>query len=169
MRDLQEIIGGRVARWDASRLLRSSFEDLRTRNAFSVPQVKYKQKAEKGAPYLEVLIQMLVQLQNGGDVSAAVAVIRRGPYSHQAIRSLATFTLDGEHSLISFHDQLMRTGNQIDMIRFVEFGDNVSTEEVTGTTRRKSPAIDILRIGPHQVAHSAIVRYFLLSVNDSDL
>ena len=38
-----------------------------------------------------------------------------------------------------------------------------------GTSRREAPARDLLRVGPHQIAHRAVVRHLLLAVDGADL
>jgi hypothetical protein len=49
MCDLQEIIGGRVARGDASRLLRSSFEDLKNEEHVVSPTRQTEAKSGSNA------------------------------------------------------------------------------------------------------------------------
>ena len=59
----------------------------------------------------EVLVEVLVQLEDGGDVAAAVAVVGRGPHGHQRVV---------EHVLVALHDELVRARDELDGVRRVE-------------------------------------------------
>jgi hypothetical protein len=74
-----------------------------------------------------------------------------------------------EHCLVAFHDKLMSTGNQLDVIDFVEFGYNITAEQVAGAAGRETPALNVLRVTPHEVTHGALVRNFLLAVDHANL
>jgi hypothetical protein len=113
---------------------------------------------------------VLVQLQDGRDVAAAVAVVGRRPYGHQAVRGLARLAaLRGEHGLVALHDQLVRAGDQVDVVDLVELGHHISAEEVASAAGRQAPALDVLGVGPHEVAHGAVVGDLLLAVNYTNL
>jgi len=71
--------------------------------------------------------------------------------------------------LIALHDELMRPADQIDPVRLVEVRDHIAAEQVTRAARTHAPADDLLRIGPEQVAHGALVRHLLLAVDGADL
>ena len=70
---LEEVVRSRVAGGHAAGLLWGSLEDL------------------------EVLVHMLIQLEDGRDVPAAVAVVGRGPDRDQLLV---------EHELEALHDEL---------------------------------------------------------------
>mmetsp|Transcript_33163 Transcript_33163/g.105757 ORF Transcript_33163/g.105757 Transcript_33163/m.105757 type:complete len:344 (+) Transcript_33163:85-1116(+) len=108
----------------------------------------------------EVLVEVLVQLEDGGDVAAAVAVVWRRPDGHQRVV---------EHVLVPLHHQLVRARDQVDRVGRAELGDHVAAKEVARASRRQAPPVDVLRVGPHQVAHRAVVRDLLLPVDDADL
>jgi hypothetical protein len=74
-----------------------------------------------------------------------------------------------KHVLVAFHDQLMRTRNQRDIVGAIELSNHIAAKQVAGTTRTQAPAINLLGIRPQQVAHGAIVWYFLLAINQTDL
>jgi hypothetical protein len=52
------------------------------------------------------------------------------------------------------------------MIKFV---NDVTTKEITCTSRADTPAGYIIWVAPHQIAHSSIMRNFLFAVKASDL
>mmetsp|Transcript_31083 Transcript_31083/g.91139 ORF Transcript_31083/g.91139 Transcript_31083/m.91139 type:complete len:336 (-) Transcript_31083:76-1083(-) len=98
--------------------------------------------------------------EDGGDVAAAVAVVWRRPDGHQRVV---------EHVLVPLHHQLVRARDQVDRVGRAELGDHVAAKEVARASRRQPPPVDVLRVGPHQVAHRAVVRDLLLPVDDADL
>ena len=85
---------------------------------------------------LKVFIQVLIKLEDGGDVAAPIAVVGRRPDSHERV---------GEHVLVALHHELMRTGDELDGIRRVELLHHITTKEVARTARREAPSINILR------------------------
>jgi hypothetical protein len=46
---------------------------------------------------------------------------------------------------------------------------SVGTEQPTSTTRTDLPTLNVLRIGPHQIAESALMRNLLVTVDGADL
>ena len=94
---------------------------------------------------------------------------------------------------MTLHDQLMRAANEPEVVRLVElWGEdknssdkrspeefflrckkylfyNIATEQVTCTTGTQPPAIDVLRVRPHQITHGAIMGHFLFTVNGANL
>ena len=50
----------------------------------------------------------------------------------------------------------------------VEVLDDVGAEEETGAAGGEAPAVDVVWIGPEEIAHGAFVGYFLLAVDESD-
>ena len=63
----------------------------------------------------------------------------------------------------------MGPGYEVDVIPLVEHGNDVPAEQVAGSPGAEAPAIDLLRIGPEQIAHGAVVGDLLLPVDDPDL
>ena len=61
--------------------------------------------------YLEALLEILVQFENGSYVSTSVAVVWRRPDRHKCIV---------EHGFVSFHHQLVGSADQLDVIRLIE-------------------------------------------------
>eukprot|EP00754_Rhynchopus_humris_P030098 Rhum_TRINITY_DN15258_c13_g1::Rhum_TRINITY_DN15258_c13_g1_i1::g.148201::m.148201 len=109
---------------------------------------------------LVVPLQMLVQFEDGCNVATPVAVVGGGPHGHKGVV---------EHRLVSLHHQLVRPCNQLNLVRRVELLHHVASEEVTCSTRRQTPSVDVLRVGPQQVAHRTVVRHLLLAVEGADL
>lgn len=119
----------------------------------------------------EVALQILVHLHNRSDVTAAIAVVRGGPHGDELVV---------EHPLVALHHQLMRSAHHIEVVVRVELlvirtgsthlAHHVASEEVTTSSGAHSPARGVLlRIGPQQVAESALQRHFLNTVNRTDL
>lgn len=54
-------------------------------------------------------------------------------------------------------------------VRVVELLRNVLAERVPSTSRGDAPAAALIRVGPKQIAHGALLRHFLDSVELSDL
>jgi hypothetical protein len=96
-----------------------------------------------GVEDLEVRRPMLVELHDRGDVAASVAVVRRRPHGHQLLV---------EHVLVALHHQLMGARDHVDVVRVVELLDNVAAEQETSAARTQTPAFDILRVGPQEIA-----------------
>lgn len=63
----------------------------------------------------------------------------------------------------------MGSGNQTQSIMMVEFIDHPPSKKPTHSSRILRPAIDILRIRPHQISKWTLCRYFLHSIQLSDL
>ena len=56
-------------------------------------------------------MQLGIDFHNRRDVSAAIAIIRRRPHRHEHLV---------KHVFVSFHHQLMRSADQIQVVRRVE-------------------------------------------------
>lgn len=63
----------------------------------------------------------------------------------------------------------MRSRYEREVVLVVEALDNVGTEEKSGASRRESPTVYLIGIGPQQVAHGAFMRHLLLAVEQPDL
>jgi|TARA_B110000285_G_C14838899_1_gene474411 hypothetical protein len=66
-----------------------------------------------GVEDLEVVLDILVNLHDGGHVSTSVTIVRSRPYGDE-VRIL-------EPEFKSVHDKLMGTSNQIQSVNMVEF------------------------------------------------
>lgn len=63
----------------------------------------------------------------------------------------------------------MSSADETEVVFVIEAFDNVGTEKESSTTRRKTPAVDLVWIRPEKVAHRAFMWDFLLAVKQSDL
>ena len=63
----------------------------------------------------------------------------------------------------------MGSANQFDVVLTVEFFYDVAAEKVASASWTDHPANDVVGVAPHEITHSSIMRYFLLSVDHSDL
>lgn len=63
----------------------------------------------------------------------------------------------------------MGTSNQIDIVDVIEFGSDLGSEEPSGTSWRHGPGLDVLWVGPHEIAEGTLVRDLHASVDESDL
>ena len=112
--------------------------------------------------YLEVALHILAHLQNGGNITAAVAVIGGGPDSDQRLLF--------EPVLEAVHDELMGTGHQFKSINVIEFSSNFAAEKPAGTAHAHLPSVlGVGGIGPHQIAEGTIMRGFHSSFEESNL
>mmetsp|Transcript_39431 Transcript_39431/g.127608 ORF Transcript_39431/g.127608 Transcript_39431/m.127608 type:complete len:282 (-) Transcript_39431:86-931(-) len=99
--------------------------------------------------------------EDGGDVAAAVAVVWRRPDGDEQL---------AKEVLVPLHRQLVRAGDELEVVCVQELVGDVGTKDVAGAARGDAPALDVVvRVGPHQVAHRAVVRDLLLPVDDADL
>ena len=62
----------------------------------------------------------------------------------------------------------MSPGDQVDSVLSVEFLYNFPTKQVACAARTNHPARNVIRVGPHEVAHGSVMRHFLLAVDLSD-
>eukprot|EP00191_Tetraselmis_sp_GSL018_P009702 CAMPEP_0177609358 /NCGR_PEP_ID=MMETSP0419_2-20121207/19034_1 /TAXON_ID=582737 /ORGANISM="Tetraselmis sp., Strain GSL018" /LENGTH=120 /DNA_ID=CAMNT_0019104253 /DNA_START=194 /DNA_END=557 /DNA_ORIENTATION=- len=88
---------------------------------------------------VELLPHVLVQLHDRGLVPTAVAVVRGAEYSHHVLLVAP---------VVSLHDQLMRTGHQLEAVGVVELLADVLAKSVPGSSRRDPPAVPVVRVGP---------------------
>ena len=63
----------------------------------------------------------------------------------------------------------MSTCDQVDVVDVVEFGRDFGSEQPSSSSRRHSPSLNVLRIGPHEVAEWSFVWDFHPSVDKSHL
>mmetsp|Transcript_7059 Transcript_7059/g.14052 ORF Transcript_7059/g.14052 Transcript_7059/m.14052 type:complete len:213 (-) Transcript_7059:360-998(-) len=96
----------------------------------------------------DALVHQLVKLHDGGLVAAAVAVVGGGEEGEDAV---------GVLPLVPFHDQLMRSHNELEGVLVVEGLRDVLPERVPGASRRNPPPVPIVGVAPHEVADWALV------------
>ncbi len=82
----------------------------------------------------ELLPQLFVEHQDGGDVVAAVAVVGGRPHRHQLLV---------EHLLVPLHYQLVGTHDLGYVVGVVEGLHHVPSEQVPRSPRRKHPPRDV--------------------------
>ena len=64
----------------------------------------------------------------------------------------------------------MGTGDQVQPVVSVEFFDDVGAEKISRAACANLPTEAIsIRVGPHEVAHGAVLGYFLFAVDGADL
>jgi len=63
----------------------------------------------------------------------------------------------------------MGTCDQIDIVDVIEFGSDLGSKEPASASRRHGPGLNVLWVGPHQVAEGALVGDLHASVDESDL
>ena len=106
------------------------------------------------------LREVLVEFENGSNVATTVAVVRGRPDCYECIV---------EHLLVTFHDELVRSADQINRVLSVKLLDDLSAEQIASATWADHPTWDVIRIAPHEIAHGAIMRHLLLPIDSSDL
>jgi len=103
---------------------------------------------------------MFIELENRCDIAATITVVWGTPNRHDRLI---------KHHLVPLHRQLVGSGDEVDGIIMSErFGD-IGSEKEASSTRRKTPARNIIRIGPEQVAHGSVMRNLLLSIYSPNL
>lgn len=69
----------------------------------------------------------------------------------------------------SIHHQLVGAGDAREAVRVVELLGDVLAEAVAGAARRDAPAATVIRVGPKQIAHRALLGHLLNAVELSNL
>ena len=103
---------------------------------------------------------MLVNLHDGGLITASVAVVRCAEDGHH-ISILAP--------IVALHDELMRSRDQCQAIIVVERLADVLTKSLASASWTDAPATSIVRITPQQITHWPLVRHFLNPVQTSNI
>jgi hypothetical protein len=83
---------------------------------------------------LVLLREVLVELENGRDVPAAIAVVRRAPDGDE--RAV-------EHELVALHRELVRARDQRERVLVCEPPRDVRAEQEARAARREAPAGDV--------------------------
>jgi len=94
-------------------------------------------------------IHVFVELEDGGDVPASVAVVGCRPHGDQGLFL--------EHVLESFLHELMGAADEFQSVDLVELGGDLGSEQPTCTPWRCRPGVDLFRIRPHEVAEGPFV------------
>jgi len=63
----------------------------------------------------------------------------------------------------------VRARDERQVVEAVELFDDVGAKEVARAARREAPPVNVLGVGPHEVAHGALVRHLDLAVQHADL
>mmetsp|Transcript_18257 Transcript_18257/g.47080 ORF Transcript_18257/g.47080 Transcript_18257/m.47080 type:complete len:290 (-) Transcript_18257:265-1134(-) len=108
----------------------------------------------------ESVLELLIDLHDGGLVAAAVAVVRRGKERHEVLVV---------RPVVALHHELVRADDEAQLVGVVELLGNVRPECVPSAARRDAPSHPVVRIAPHQIAHRALVRDLLHAVERADL
>lgn len=109
---------------------------------------------------LELTLEVLVDLQDGGNVTASVAVVGSGPDRDQTL---------SEPVLESVHDQLMRASNKFKVVDVIKFVGHAGTKEPACTTGRQRPGVDVLGVGPHEIREGSLMGQLHPAFKQADL
>lgn len=63
----------------------------------------------------------------------------------------------------------MGTSNQVEIVYVIVFGSDFGSEEPSSASRGECPGVNLLRVGPHQVAEGTFVRNLHPSFEEADL
>jgi hypothetical protein len=110
---------------------------------------------------VESFIKLLIDVQDGSNVTASVAVVRSRPDGNEV--------LVFEPVLEAIHDKLMRSCDQGNVIDVIEFSCHFRAKQPTSSSRRHGPGLDVLWVRPHEIAEWTLMRNFHSSINESDL
>lgn len=110
---------------------------------------------------VESLVELLVDVQDGSDVTASVAVVGGRPDCDEVLVL--------EPVLEAVHHQLMRSGNQSDIVDVIEFSGNFRAEQPSSSSWGHCPGFDVFRVGPHEIAEWTLMRDLHSSIDESDL
>lgn len=97
---------------------------------------------DRGLVDLERGLPIAVDLHDGRRVAAPVAVVGRGPDGDERIV---------KHVLVALLYELVRARNQIQVVHVVELVRHLGAEEPACASRRDTPGLDVVWIGPHEV------------------
>ena len=114
-----------------------------------------------GVENLKGALHALADVEQGSNVAASIAVVRGRPNSHKVGVLEPVFE--------SVHDKLMGTSNQVEVVDVVEFRCDLGSEKPSRASRGECPGVNLLRVGPHQVAERTFVRNLHSSFEEADL
>ena len=110
--------------------------------------------------HLVVTFVKFVQLEDRCDIAASIAVVWCGPDRHQSLI---------KHLFVALHDQLVSPRDQFRAILLIENFNAILSKDVASSPRADTPALNLLRVAPHKIAHGAFVWHFLLPIDGLDL
>lgn len=110
---------------------------------------------------VEAALQVFVDIQVGGDIATAVAVVGSRPHRDQVLIL--------EPVLEAIHHQLVSAGDQVEVIDVVELQRHLPSEQPAGATRRHGPGLEVFGVCPHQITERAFMGDFHASVDKSNL
>ena len=113
----------------------------------------------RGEHFVVPLVKF-IELEDCCNVATSITVIRRRPDRHQCLI---------KHLFVTLHDELVRPRYQLRPILLIEHFDTILPKDVASTSWTYTPALNFLRVAPHQVAHGSFVRHLLLSIDRLDL
>ena len=163
----KEVFCNGLLRRHASRILRRGLEDSVSPSRSHLPFLLSRLKNTRHAVRIAVptrsiacIRTVFAELQDCGNIAAAVTIVGSAPHCD-----------DGtvKHFFETFHDQLMGSADEAEIVLVVETFDNVGAEEESSTSRRKAPAVDLVWIGPEKITHSAFMWDLLLAVKQPNL
>jgi len=118
-------------------------------------------RLRSGMEDLKGALHALTDVEQRSDITASVAVVRGRPNSHKVGVLEPIFE--------SVHDKLMGTSNQIKVVDVVELRSDFGSEEPSSASRGECPGVNLLRVGPHQIAEGTFMRDFHSSFEEADL
>ena len=113
----------------------------------------------RGEHFVVPLVKF-VELEDRCHVAASITVIGRGPDCHQRLI---------KHLFVALHDELMRPRYQLRPILLIEHFDTILPKDVASASRAYTPALNFLRVAPHEIAHWSFMRHLLFSIDRLDL
>jgi hypothetical protein len=105
--------------------------------------------------------ELVVHIQDRCDITTSVAVVWCGPNCNEVLISEPVFK--------AVHDELMRSGNQRNVIDMIKLSCHSRSKEPSGTSGRHSPSFNIFWVGPHKITERSFVWDLHSSVNKSHL
>eukprot|EP00755_Sulcionema_specki_P019155 Sspe_Gene.68716::Locus_40513_Transcript_1_1_Confidence_1.000_Length_1239::g.68716::m.68716 len=105
----------------------------------------------------EVVLEFFVHFHAGSLVPAPVAVVRCTPHGDHAL-----FVTP----LVPLHDQLVGSGDELQVVGVEELLAHIGSEDVPSSTRGHTvPLRVVVGVTPHQITHGALMRHFNHPVN----
>jgi len=114
-----------------------------------------------GVEDFEVALHLFVDVEDGPDVTASVAVVGCGPHGDEVL------ILEPVSEAV--HDELMGAGDHFEVVDVVEFGRDTGSKEPASASWGESPSLDLLRVGPHEVAEGALMWDLHAAFEQADL
>lgn len=109
----------------------------------------------KGVILLQASFQMVINFHYGSLVAASVAIVwGRKKGDHRMILS----------PVIAIHDKLVGPCDHLETIALVKCLRDVHPKSIACASRRDAPSVAVVRIGPQQIAHGALVGDLLYSI-----